>query len=115
VGRGEFVCLGFEYSDPDWFLSQHLALVVVRDNDNVVGNVVTGNQNLVGNNNQLNVGLYPPRVLPADLKSVSNYLSDLPSKVLILYLQGDGEGYKYADIGLVHLYSQTTQTSTLIH
>jgi hypothetical protein len=43
-----------------------------------------------------NIGLYPARVLPADVKNYSHYLAVLSSKAEILYPQGDGEAYNYA-------------------
>ena len=65
--------------------------------NSVVGNVVTGNQNILGNNNQLNVGAFPPRHVPAnENKELTDFLAAYPSKVSVYYPANDGEAFNYA-------------------
>jgi hypothetical protein len=65
--------------------------------DAVVGNVVNGSQNIVGNNDQINIGLIPSRhISPEWAVEGAKFLTSYSAKVHITYSQNDGEAYNYA-------------------
>jgi hypothetical protein len=71
--------------------------IATKGDSNVTGNVVTGNQNILGNNNQLNIGKYQSRKLATDnLAEIEKYLAETPTKAVVQYVQGDGEPAEYA-------------------